>query len=212
MTFSLHQRGVVMSSQITHTHNHPTHTPQPIYLTPAPWFSVVTQFWQFIKKKYIYILFRQRGHRDSDMSYKNIITRAKINQIRLWEPLEIETLQPKKDMKYAKEFGYAGHMLPILINYIVIHHTWTYWGIILSMINPIHTTYSPIYPSVETDNMHRYWHWQWEYCWGKLLLCSSSCRQISEHHIYMVSFAHLKCQTLAGVSGDVNKTLECVTI
>ena len=26
-------------------------------------------------------------------------------------------------MKYAKEFGYAGHMLPILINYMVIHHT-----------------------------------------------------------------------------------------
>ena len=24
-------------------------------------------------------------------------------------------------MKYAKEFGYAGHMLPILINYMVIH-------------------------------------------------------------------------------------------
>ena len=47
------------------------------------------------------------------MSYKNIITWAKINQIRLWEPLEIEAIQPKKDMKYAKEFGYAGHMLPV---------------------------------------------------------------------------------------------------
>ena len=46
-----------------------------------------------------YILFRQRGHRESDMSYKNIITWAKINQIRLWEPLEIQTIQPKKDMK-----------------------------------------------------------------------------------------------------------------
>ena len=45
-----------------------------------------------------YILFRQREHRDSDTSYKNIITLAKINQIRLWEPLEIETIQPKKDM------------------------------------------------------------------------------------------------------------------
>ena len=62
----------------------------------------------------IYILFRQRGHRDGDMSYKNIITRAKIKQIRLREPLEIQTIQPKKYMKYAKEFGYAGHMLPIL--------------------------------------------------------------------------------------------------
>ena len=56
-------------------------------------------------------------------------------------------------MKYAKEFGYASmliHMLPILINYMVIHHTLTYWGIILSMINPVHITYSPTYPSVET--------------------------------------------------------------
>ena len=26
-------------------------------------------------------------------------------------------------MKYAKEFGYTGQMLPILINYMVIHHT-----------------------------------------------------------------------------------------
>ena len=34
--------------------------------------------------------------------------------------------QPKKYMKYAKEFEYAGHMLPILINYMVIHHTLTY--------------------------------------------------------------------------------------
>ena len=55
------------------------------------------------------------------MSYKNIITCDKINQIRLWEPLEIETIQPKRDMKYANEFGYAGHMLPTLINYMVIH-------------------------------------------------------------------------------------------
>ena len=33
-----------------------------------------------------------------------------------------------------------------------------------------------------------------------------------EHHIDMVSCVHRKCQTRAGVSGDVNKTLECVTI
>ena len=35
-------------------------------------------------------------------------------------------IQPKKDMKYAKEFGYAGHILPILIYYMIIHHTLTY--------------------------------------------------------------------------------------
>ena len=60
------------------------------------------------------------------MSYKNIITWAKINQIRLRESLELQAIQPEKYMKYAEEFGHAGHMLPILINYMVIHHTLTY--------------------------------------------------------------------------------------
>ena len=32
------------------------------------------------------------------------------------------------------------------------------------------------------------------------------------HHIKMVSFVHRKCQTRAGISGNVNKTLDCVTI
>ena len=36
------------------------------------------------------------------------------------------------------------------------------------------------------------------------------CR-FAEHHIDMVSCVHCKCQTRAGVSGDVNKTHECVT-
>ena len=36
--------------------------------------------------------------------------------------------------------------------------------------------------------------------------------KFAEHHIDMVSCVHRKCQTLAGVSGDVNKTVECVTI
>ena len=40
--------------------------------------------------------------------------------------IEIETIQTKKDMKYAKEFGYPGHMLPILVTYMIIHHTLTY--------------------------------------------------------------------------------------
>ena len=39
---------------------------------------------------------------------------------------DTQTIQPKKYMKYAKEFGYAGQMLPILINYMVIHHILTY--------------------------------------------------------------------------------------
>ena len=36
--------------------------------------------------------------------------------------------------------------------------------------------------------------------------------KFAENHIDMVSCVHRKCQTRAGVSGDVNKTLECVTI
>ena len=36
--------------------------------------------------------------------------------------------------------------------------------------------------------------------------------KVSEHHIDMVSCIHCECQTRAGVSGDVNKMLECVTI
>ena len=35
-------------------------------------------------------------------------------------------MQPKKYLKYTNEFGYAGHMLPILVNYKVIQHTLTY--------------------------------------------------------------------------------------
>ena len=36
--------------------------------------------------------------------------------------------------------------------------------------------------------------------------------KFASHHFAMVICVHRKCQTLAGVSGDVNKTLECVTI
>ena len=36
--------------------------------------------------------------------------------------------------------------------------------------------------------------------------------KFAEHHIDMVSCVHRKCPTRAGVSGDVNKMLECVTI
>ena len=36
--------------------------------------------------------------------------------------------------------------------------------------------------------------------------------KFAEQHIDMVSCVHRKCQTRAGVSEDVNKTLKCVTI
>ena len=67
---------------------------------------------------------RAQRHGHELQKYKIIC--AKISQIRLREPLEIQTIQPEKYMKYAKEFGYAGHILPILISYKVIHHTLTY--------------------------------------------------------------------------------------
>ena len=45
------------------------------------------------------ILFCQWGHRDRDMSSKIQITYAKINLIILREPLEMQTIQPKKYLK-----------------------------------------------------------------------------------------------------------------
>ena len=63
-------------------------------------------------------------------------------------------------------------------NYKVIHHTLTYREIIISMIILICITYSPTYESAETDDMHRYWHWQWQYCRRKMLLFSSNCKKI----------------------------------
>ena len=36
--------------------------------------------------------------------------------------------------------------------------------------------------------------------------------KFAEHQIDMASCVHRKCPTRAGVSGDVNKTFECVTI
>ena len=115
-------------------------------------------------------------------------------------------------MKYAKEFGYAGQMLPILITYMIIHHTWTYWGIILSMINPIHITYSPTYISVETGDMHRYWQWQWQYCWGKQLLCSPSCRQIWGTPHWYGQLRSSQMPYSSWCIWNINKTLECFTI
>ena len=102
-------------------------------------------------------------------------------------------------------------MLPILINYKFIHHTLTYWEIILSMIIPKHITYSPTCLTVQTDNKHRYWQWQTQYCWGGCYSAHQAVRKFAEHNINMVSWVSRKCQTQAGVSGNVYKTLECVT-
>ena len=81
------------------------------------------------------------------------------------------------------------------------------------MISPVHITYSPTYPSVETgdiiandnasDNTVEGSYYSAHQAVGKFF---------AEHHIDMVSCIRRKCQTRAGVSGDINKTLECVTI
>ena len=114
-------------------------------------------------------------------------------------------------------------MLPILINYKVIHHTLAYWEIILSIIIPKHIAYSPTCLTLETDDKHRYWQWQTQYCWGRLLLCPSGCGQliwsvdIDINWPYQLSiptqhwYGQLSWKTRAGVSMDVYKKLECVT-
>ena len=115
-------------------------------------------------------------------------------------------------MKYTNELGYACNMLPILINQKVIHHTLTYCRIILSMIIPIHITYSPL--------IHQ---WRLMICiaidngsnntvGGSYYSAHQAVGKFAEHHIDMVKCVHCKCQTRAGVSGGINKTLECVTI
>ena len=104
-------------------------------------------------------------------------------------------------------------MLPTLINYKVIRHTLTYWKIILIMIISIYIYHTLIL-------IH-----QW-----RLMICitidngsnntvENSCysahqavSRLAKHHIDMVSCVHSICQTRAGVSSDIKKYFECVTI
>ena len=75
------------------------------------------------------------------------------------------------------------------------------------MINPIHITYFPTYPSVETDD-----NGSDNTVGGSYCSAHQAVGKFVEHQIDMVSCVHRKCQTRADVSGDVNKTLELVTI
>ena len=63
-----------------------------------------------------------------DMSYKKKKTNYVSSNISNYrEPLQIQTLRPKKYLKYSSELqSDNGHMLPILTNFKVIHHTLTY--------------------------------------------------------------------------------------
>ena len=47
---------------------------------------------------------------------------------------------------------------------------------------------------------------------GRYYSAHQAVGEFAEHHIDMVSCVHRKCQTRAGVFGDVNKTLESVAI
>ena len=81
------------------------------------------------------------------------------------------------------------------------------------MIIPIHLTYSPTYPSVETDGPGiSIDNGRNSTDGGSCYSAHQAVNKFVDHHIDMVSCIHLKCQTRAGVSGDVNKKLECVTI
>ena len=80
------------------------------------------------------------------------------------------------------------------------------------MINPIHITFSPTYPSVETGDMHRFDNGSDNAVGRSYYSAHQAVGKFAEHHIDMVSCGHRKCHTRAGVSWDINKTLECATI
>ena len=80
------------------------------------------------------------------------------------------------------------------------------------MIIPIHITYSPTYPSVETGDMHPIGNGSNNTVGGGCYSAHQAVSKFAEHHIDMVSCIQGKCQIRAGMFGDVNKTLECVTI
>ena len=81
------------------------------------------------------------------------------------------------------------------------------------MINLIHITYSPTYPSVEMMICIAIDNGSDNTVGGSYYSAHQAVGKFAEHHIDMVSSGlHRKCQTRAGVSGNVNKTLECVTI
>ena len=102
-------------------------------------------------------------------------------------------------------------MLNIPTSYKVIHHTLTYRKIILSMIILIHITYSPSYLSAETDDMHDCFFNSNNTFGGSCTSSHQAVSKFTEHHIDMVSCIHCKCQTRAGVPGNINKTIDCVT-
>ena len=102
-------------------------------------------------------------------------------QIRLREPLEIQTIRPKNYLKWTNELGDDGHLIPIHIKCKVIRHTLTYWEIIQSIIIPIHITCSPTslicgdsrYSLIGYRaflRSHR-WHAQFPLCWLSPGIC-----------------------------------------
>ena len=74
--------------------------------------------------------------------------------------IQMETLQHIKYLKWINELqSNNGHMQHLLNNYKVIYHTLTLKEFFY-MIIPMHVTYSPTYPSVETADMHHYLEWR----------------------------------------------------
>ena len=80
------------------------------------------------------------------------------------------------------------------------------------MIIPKHITNSPTFLSVETGNIRiTIDNVRNNTVGGGCYSAHQAVSKFAEHNIDMVSCVHRKCQTRAGVSGDVYKTLECVT-
>ena len=83
------------------------------------------------------------------------------------------------------------------------------------MIIHIHITYSPTYPSMETDDMHHALLTMAVTIYTVDGSCYSAHQAVSKfavHHIDMVRCVHRKCQTRAAESGDIYKSFDCVTI
>ena len=90
----------------------------------------------------------------------------------------------------------------------------TYLKIILPILILMHITVILTHLSISADC----WYWSLlimacnNTVWGSCYSAHQAVRRFAEHHIDMVSCVHRKCQTRAGVSGDINKSLEHVPI
>ena len=100
----------------------------------------------------------ERGHRQGHKLQKIQMKWVSLNQIRLKEPMEIQTIQPIKYLKWTTEFEYNGHEQLMLINYShsshieILKYNCTY------AYSYTHNIFSHL-STVETADVHHYWQW-----------------------------------------------------